>query len=109
MPVGSTCSPLRRESSTCAFVGWLSARWLGVKVGLGLGVKGTGSKIVRGGEPAHNATATMSPFWNCPTRWHHVFGGWYLAFCLPAGTSAGATGGAVGVFSSSVGPRLQVC
>ena len=26
--------------------------------------------------PAHHATVTMSPFWSCPTRWHHDFGGW---------------------------------
>ena len=46
----------------------------------GLGVKGAGSEIARGGEPAHDATVTMSPFWKCPHRWHHDFGGWRLAF-----------------------------
>ena len=27
--------------------------------------------------------ATVSPFRNCPTRWHHDFGGGHMAFCLP--------------------------
>ena len=38
---------------------------------IGLVVKGAGSKSASGGEPAHDATVRMSPFWNCPTRWHH--------------------------------------
>ena len=29
-------------------------------------------------------TATMSLFWNGPTRWHHDIGGWRLTFCLRA-------------------------
>ena len=51
------------ESSTCGQVGWLPTHWAGVK--------GAGSKI---GEPAHDATVTMSPSPNCPTCRHHDFG-----------------------------------
>ena len=28
---------------------------------------------------------TMFPLRNRPTHWHHDFGGWRLAFCLPTG------------------------
>ena len=42
---------------------------------VGLGVKGAGSRIASGGEPARSATVTMSPFLNCSTRRHHDFGG----------------------------------
>ena len=54
-------------------------------------VKKVGLKMARGGEPAH-ATPVMSPFGNCPTRWHEV-GDWYLAFCLPAAGAEGEGGG----------------
>ena len=52
------------------------------------GWRGAGSHIARGGD----AAVMMSPSWNCPTRRHHDFGGWCLAFCLPAGTHRGASG-----------------
>ena len=37
--------------------------------------EGASSKNARGGDPTHDATVTMSPFWNCPARWHHNFNG----------------------------------
>ena len=39
-----------------------------------------------GGEPAQDATVTMSLFWNCPIRRHPDFGGRCLAFGLAVGT-----------------------
>ena len=41
---------------------------------------------MRGGGAAHDTTVTMSPVQDCPTRRHHGFGGWHLAFCFPVGT-----------------------
>ena len=49
-------------------------RWVGSHP-LGWGLKGDGfKKIARAGEPAHDATVTISAFWSCPTHWHHDFG-----------------------------------
>ena len=57
---------------------------------IGLGGQGSGCGIARGWELAHDGTVTMSPFWNCPTHWHHESGdwclAWSLAFCVPTGT-----------------------
>ena len=62
----------RKESSTH---GW-SPHWV-------WGEGGPAQRLVRwgerGGEPAHDTTVTMSPFWNCPTHWHHDFAGRRLA------------------------------
>ena len=56
---------------------------------LGLGLKGPGSDMARGGEPAHDATVTMSPFRNRSTRWRHDSWGRCLAFGLPTGGNGG--------------------
>ena len=61
---------LSRESFERGWGPWLSTRWV-------LGGEGGG------------ATVTMTPFWNSPTRWHHGFGEWRLAFCLLTGTNLG--------------------
>ena len=45
--------------------------WVGCPP-IGLGLKGLRSNIPRCGEPAYDATAKMSPFWNCPSRWRLV-------------------------------------
>ena len=44
-----------------------------------------GRNIARGGEPAHDTTVTMSPFWNRPTRRHHDFGGLRPGIVPPCG------------------------
>ena len=84
-------------------------RWVGCPP-TALGVKGAGLKLREGGEPAHDATVTMSPFWNCPTLWHHDFGCLHLAFCLPAGIYLGfrlGGGGGGGVWGECLpGARL---
>ena len=48
-------------------------RWAGCPP-IGLGVKGMGSKTVRGGERIHDATMTMPQMWDCPSRWHQLWG-----------------------------------
>ena len=60
-PVGTSGSPY-----LFTFEEGILNVWIGGLAGLGL--KGAGSKIARGGEPAHDATVTVSPFWNCPTH-----------------------------------------
>ena len=61
IPVVRTCLPLE-EGIT---------HWVGVKR--------VGSKIARGGEPTHDATVTMYPFWNCPLRGNMILEDWHLA------------------------------
>ena len=87
---GRVSTPVGTSGCTYLFTfgGGILHAWIGglvVAQPLGWGVKGVCSKIARGEEPAHDATATLSTFWNCPTRWHHDFGGRHLAFCFPGG------------------------
>ena len=78
MPVGTSgCTHV------CAFLRGSPPR-VGRGVGcppVGSGEKRAGSKVPRGGGAAHDATATMSPICNCPTRRHHDFGAdaWHFA------------------------------
>ena len=65
---------------------WLSTHWVG---GVGL----VSENARGGGELTHDANGTMSPFWNCPTCWHHDFGGWFLT-----GRSGGGGGLSLGGF-----------
>ena len=55
--------------------GTLCTLWIGVLVVHWVGGKGEGPKTARGGGEAHDATVTMTPFWNCRTHWQHDFGG----------------------------------
>ena len=61
--------------------------WVGCPP-VGLGVKGAGLKVAQGAAPAHDATVTMSPLWNCPTRWRHALGGWCRHFASPRGQTS---------------------
>ena len=56
----------------------------GVEIGAGCPpvrsrVKRAGPKVATGGQEAHGATVTASPFRTCPTRRYHGFGGWHFA------------------------------
>ena len=54
------------------YVGWLSTQWVECE--------GGGLRKLREVGSTHDATVMMSRFWNCPTRWHHDFGGWHVGF-----------------------------
>ena len=70
------CPRSMYQEALCAHIPWQTDRKAGRLCapcpedslgGAELGVKGIGSRLARGGEPSHDATATISPFWNGPS------------------------------------------